>query len=353
MISLCILTKNSEKMIARCIDSAKEILDEIIVVDTGSSDKTKEIVRGLGAQVYDYKWNDNFSDARNFLISKAKEDWILILDCDETISSQDYGKIKELVKSDRYLGYYLIQRNYVRGIGHFGWISCSGDRYEESKIANGYVPRKIVRLFRNDSRISFKGVIHDSVIQSIEKIGLGLIGDTDIAIHHYGLLERGAERNRWYIDVEKRNLRNDFYQEYQIAIQLHSIGEIKEASEHLLKSIELNPDFFLSYLELAIIAIKSGKIREAKPLLLHSLKLKEHEETWNNLGIVEVYEGNFNESIECFKRAIEMNDKNAGFHFNLAQALKQIGREKEAQEEFEKAVYLNKDYEEKRGEFEK
>ena len=60
MISLCILTKNSEKMIAQCINSAKGISGEVIVVDTGSSDRTKEIVRELGAQVYDYKWNDNF-----------------------------------------------------------------------------------------------------------------------------------------------------------------------------------------------------------------------------------------------------------------------------------------------------
>lgn len=352
MISLCVLTKNSEKMIEKCINSVKVIVDEIIVVDTGSGDKTKEIVIGMGAKVFDFKWNDNFSEAKNYLIGKATKEWILVLDYDESISSQDYENIKELAKSNEYLGYYLFQRNYVKGIGHFGWISCSGDRYEESNKFEGYVPRKLVRLFKNDPRINFTGAIHDSVIQSIEKIGFDLIGNSDIAIHHYGLLDRGMERNKWYIEVEKRNLRNDFYQEYQIAIQLLSIGEVKEATEHLLRSIELNPDFYLSYLELAIIAIKSGKISEAKPLLLHSLKLKEHEESWNNLGIVEVYEGNIEKGIEYFKKAIKMNEKNADFHFNLAQALKQAVREKEAREEFERAVYLNKYYEGKRVEFE-
>ncbi len=351
MISLCILTKNSEKMIAQCIKSAAPVADEIIVVDTGSEDKTKETAIKLGAQVYDYKWDDNFSNAKNFLKSKATKDWILLLDQDETISSQDFGEIKELLKNEWYLGYYLIQRNYVRGIGHVGWVSCKKDKYKESKISEGFVPRKMLRLFKNDLRIRFTGAVHESVIQSIEEIGMGLIGDSDIAIHHYGLLDRGADRNRCYVDIEKKNIRNDFYQEYQIAIQLHSIGEIKEASEHLLKSIELNPNFNLSYLELAIIIMKLGKVSEAKPLLLRSIKLKKNETAWSHLGIVEVYEKNINRAIEYFNRAISINEKNADFHFNLAQALKQAGKIEKAKQEFERAVYLNSAYEDKRKEF--
>mgnify|MGYP001607227624 FL=1 len=339
-------------MIAQCINSAKGISGEVIVVDTGSSDRTKEIVRELGAKVYDYKWDDNFSNAKNFLKSKATKDWILLLDQDETISSQDFDKIKKLAKDEKYLGYFLIQRNYVKGIGHVGLVSCKDDKYEESKDFEGYVPRKMLRLFKNDSRARFTGAVHESVIQSIEKIGIGLIGNSDIAIHHYGLLDRGADRNRRYVDIEKKNIRNDFYQEYQIAIQLHSIGEVKEASEHLLKSIELNPNFNLSYLEVAIIMMKIGKVSEAKPFLLHSIKLKENETAWSHLGIVEVYEKNFDKAIECFKKAISMNEKNADFYFNLAQVLKQSGNIEEAKKEFKRAVYLNAVYEGKRKEFE-
>jgi len=352
MISLCILTKNSERMIEQCICSVAPIISEVIVVDTGSSDNTKKIAEKLGAKIYDYKWDENFSNAKNFLKSKASKDWILLLDQDEAISSQDFDKIKEMVKDERYLGYYLIQRNYVRGIGHVGWVSCKKDKYKESKISEGFVPRKMLRLFKNDLRIRFTGAVHESVIQSIEEIGMGLIGNSDIVIHHYGLLDRGADRNRRYVDIEKKNIRNDFYQEYQIAIQLHSIGEIKEASEHLLKSIELNPNFNLSYLELAIIIMKLGKVSEAKPLLLYSLNLKENETAWSHLGIVEIYEKNFNRAIEYFNRAISMNEKNADFHFNLAQALKQTGKIEKAKQEFEKAVYYNSAYEEKRKEFE-
>src|SRR3989338_5098751 len=206
MISLCILTKNSERMIEQCICSVAPIISEVIVVDTGSSDNTKKIAEKLGAKIYDYKWDENFSNAKNFLKSKASKDWILLLDQDEAISSQDFDKIKEMVKDERYLGYYLIQRNYVRGIGHVGWVSCKKDKYKESKISEGFVPRKMLRLFKNDLRIRFTGAVHESVIQSIEEIGMGLIGNSDIVIHHYGLLDRGADRNRRYVDIEKKNI---------------------------------------------------------------------------------------------------------------------------------------------------
>ena len=98
--------------------------------------------------------------------------------------------------------------------------------------------------------------------------------------------------------------------------------------------------------------MKIGKVSEAKPFLLHSIKLKENETAWSHLGIVEVYEKNFDKAIECFKKAISMNEKNADFYFNLAQVLKQSGNIEEAKKEFKRAVYLNAVYEGKRKEFE-
>ncbi len=347
MISLCIIAKNSEKIIKQCIDSASKIAEEIIVVDTGSTDSTKKTAESLGAKVYDFKWINDFSKARNFAISLAKEEWILNLDTDETISFLDTDKIKNLIKDTRYLGYYLIQRNYTNRIGDFNFISCHDDKYEESKIANGYIPKKIVRLFKNNPRIISEGVIHDSVILSIERIGINLIGDTNIPIHHSGFLNRNPEKDRGYIDIEKRNIKNDFFQEYQIASQLHSLGELNEALEHLTKSLSLNSSFYLSYLEIAIISIKKGKIKEAKPLLIESLRLKESEMAWDHLGIVEVYENNFNRAIECFKKAISINPKNADFHFNLAQTLEKIKNTEDADKEFNIALKLNPSYKDK------
>ena len=77
------IVKNEEETLPRCLVSVKPVVDEMIVVDTGSTDRTKEIARVFGAKVFDYEWADDFSGARNFSLSKAKGNWILILDADE------------------------------------------------------------------------------------------------------------------------------------------------------------------------------------------------------------------------------------------------------------------------------
>ena len=83
MISLCMIVKDEEQHLENCLNSIKELADEIIIVDTGSKDKTKEIAGKFTNKVYDFKWNDDFSEARNFSLSKATKDWILVLDADE------------------------------------------------------------------------------------------------------------------------------------------------------------------------------------------------------------------------------------------------------------------------------
>ena len=116
-MSLCIITKNEEKYLEKCLNSVKNIVDEIIIVDTGSIDKTKETTKKFNAKIYDFKWNDSFSEARNFSISKATKDWILVLDADETISEKDTIKIKNLAnknlnKNKGITSYSFIQKTY-------------------------------------------------------------------------------------------------------------------------------------------------------------------------------------------------------------------------------------------------
>ncbi|MEW6003159.1 MAG: glycosyltransferase, partial [Nitrospirota bacterium] len=100
-ISLCMIVKNEEQNIARALSSVKPVVDEMIVVDTGSTDRTKDIAKAFGAKVYDFAWTDSFSDARNFSLSKASGKWILVLDADEVISAFDHEKLRELIKGSR------------------------------------------------------------------------------------------------------------------------------------------------------------------------------------------------------------------------------------------------------------
>lgn len=97
-ISLCMIVKNEEKVLARCLDSIADLMDEIIIVDTGSTDRTKEIAARYTDLLYDFKWTGNFSDARNFSFSKATKDYIYCADADEVLDEENRKRFKILKK---------------------------------------------------------------------------------------------------------------------------------------------------------------------------------------------------------------------------------------------------------------
>ncbi|MDD5147101.1 MAG: glycosyltransferase family 2 protein [Candidatus Daviesbacteria bacterium] len=122
MISAIIITLNEEDKIGRAIKSLKGLADEIIVVDSGSSDKTLDIAESLGAKVYFRKF-DNFANQKNWAVSKTKGDWILSLDADEEILGSLAEEIKEASKSNNFAGYLLPRRNFIfkKEIKHSRW----------------------------------------------------------------------------------------------------------------------------------------------------------------------------------------------------------------------------------------
>src|SRR5471030_3198558 len=99
-VSLCMIVKDEEEYLPRCLSSINDIVDEIIIVDTGSTDKTVDIAKKFGAKVYYFKWNNNFSEARNESLKYATKDWILILDADDEFYVEDRKTFKVLLDSN-------------------------------------------------------------------------------------------------------------------------------------------------------------------------------------------------------------------------------------------------------------
>ena len=93
-ISLCMIVKNEERSLARCINSAKSLFDQLIIIDTGSNDDTVKIAKEFDADVHHFQWCDDFAAARNESIKYAKYQWILFLDADEII---DKNSLRELI----------------------------------------------------------------------------------------------------------------------------------------------------------------------------------------------------------------------------------------------------------------
>ncbi len=168
-ISVCIIAKNEEAVIQDCLESVVPFADEIILVDTGSQDRTKEIALRFNAQVYDFQWNNDFSAARNESISHANYEFIFIIDADERVLNP-----AEVVAT---------AQNAASGVG--GW-TC--DMVSTFTAHDGTVERNItnvLRFFRNDKRFKFKGIIHEQIAHSIIAANY-TVQKSQIACHHIG-----------------------------------------------------------------------------------------------------------------------------------------------------------------------
>ena len=116
MISICMIVRNEEKILEKCLKQLYPLGYELVIVDTGSTDNTKDIALRYTDKVYDYTWNSNFAEARNYAISKASCDYILMIDSDEIIVSFNKDELEELIhRNPEKIGRVLIISEYTRG----------------------------------------------------------------------------------------------------------------------------------------------------------------------------------------------------------------------------------------------
>ncbi len=207
-LSLAMITKNEESKIRRCLESVKNIVDEIIIVDTGSNDKTKDIALEFDAKVYDYKWDDNFANARNYAIRKSSGDWNLILDADEFITNIDLDNIYKFMDSkDKIIGQIKIV-NLFKQDG-------------EIRKSNSFISRLAPK------GICFSGSIHEQLDCSYPRKRV------DIDLEHDGYLGTNKfERNISLILNELKENSNNSYLLYQAAKTYYSNKMYKEASPY-------------------------------------------------------------------------------------------------------------------------
>lgn len=349
-ISLCLVVKNEEKNLSEFFNNIKELVDEIILIDTGSTDRTIEIANENGCKIFNLKQGENWIiEARNLSLEKASKEWILVLDADEIIAKKDFKRLKELT-NDEFVGYYLIQRQYTDKIGEVGWKSSKNDDYYESKIANGWHENPILRFFKNDKRIKYEGMPHDIVDKSVKNIGKTCL--TDIPIHHFGELRREEsnkpERN---IKFLKKTLEGNpdekYFVMFQIASELLGKGETEEAIKYLEESLKLNPDYYLSLLNLGGAYIKIKRLDDAEKILLKASKINPTSEIYNNLGVVYSNKNEMERALKKFEKAIELNPHSADAYFNIGITYIKKGKNEKAVLFFKKAIELNPEYSKK------
>lgn len=198
-----------EDVIGRCLESVKDIVDEIIIVDTGSTDRTKDIVSQYTDKIFDFKWIDDFSKARNFSFSKATKDYLLWLDADDVILEEDYKKFIELKKNlDSDVDIYMMKYNYIL-----------------DKDGNPTLVQNRARLLKKEKKYQWVSPIHEVIVPR------GKIKNVDIAITHKKKQVKDLNRNIRILEkIIKGGEKIDDRQEYLYAKELFCLQRYEEAT---------------------------------------------------------------------------------------------------------------------------
>lgn len=226
-ISACIITKNGGASLIRCIESIKQFVDEIVVVDTGSSDATAAMASKLGAKVYNYPYEVfSYKDAKNFAIDNATGDWILSIDSDEALSCNYGQKLRKLAQKGNCKGYALLVQNYYP---NGRWSSFP-----------------VTKFFIRNSAVRYEKDIHETVNYALQRIGY-VPEIKGIYIHHYGYLEDSdtlKQKAQRYYDLLEKQLKvtpDDAASWWYLALSTAALGKLHEAIDIVHKAIHIEP----------------------------------------------------------------------------------------------------------------
>lgn len=263
-LTLSMIVKNEENDLPGCLESVKNIADEIVIIDTGSSDSTIKIAEKYGAKVYHFKWVDDFSAARNYALSKSAGSWILYLDADERLEKKSAAELQAIIVSDKNLGIYC----NVNSINEKGG--------ESSQM-------KYLRLFRNLPGISFSGKVHEQIEKSLVESGCELV-DSGIEITHLGYnLDRAgiaekAERN-FNLLAGQYKLNPDSYTAFQLGQTLIMLERKTEAHKYFSEAVK-SADLEIhhraqAYRYLAAIELENNNLKRAEEFIEKGLELND------------------------------------------------------------------------------
>jgi glycosyltransferase involved in cell wall biosynthesis/Tfp pilus assembly protein PilF len=207
-VSLCIIAKDEEHHLGQCLASAVDLVDQVVVVDTGSTDRTREVARQHGAIVVDFPWVDSFAAARNESIRHATGDWIFWVDCDEYLDEANRQRLRELFAGLRDENLAYVMRQF--------------SKLEVATHAAAQVDQ--VRLFRNRPDIRWEYRVHEQILLSVRRSG-GDVRHTGIVIDHVGFSEPATQGPK--VDRNLRLLEMELAERPNDSFVLFNLGAVK------------------------------------------------------------------------------------------------------------------------------
>lgn len=320
-ISLCLVVKNEELFIGECLESVRSVADEMIVVDTGSGDRTIDIARAAGAQVFEEAWPGDLGRAHDLPLAHATGDWVLMLDGDEALDLARGPELKKMVQEAAADGFHFTVRNYRFQPGYqHRPVGPSGPQVHG---ARSWTPSGAIRLFRNRPEFRYEGRLHQTVLDSMKRAG-ATVAATTTPIHHYGFLRSDREKSRLYTAL---------------------------AAQHS----EDRPGDARAMLELGMVHVSAQKFDLALAVLEKAYALENRSESSFFIGIALLGKGLLQEGVSAFHRALAERDSlrffvdEADIWQYLGQAYMDLGNATEAEKAFRSCLQSRPDSPEAEG----
>ena len=281
------IVKNEESVLARCLDCVRQFADEIVIVDTGSTDRTKEIASKYTDKVFDFVWCDDFSKARNYSFSLATKDYVMWLDADDVLEYCEIEKINQLklnMVADTYMLKYATS-------------------FDESGKPNFVFERE--RILRRDKRAMWCGFVHEAIVP------FGKIEHLDITIQHRKIATHYNKRNlNLFRKALKRGVKFNAREQYYYARELFYWGYYKKCKLELNKFFNLTHKFFPNTIDAILIMAKCyeklGDIEKAKKWLYEGLNIMPNAEIVCELARIYQLQGNNDSAIYWYQSALNI-----------------------------------------------
>jgi tetratricopeptide (TPR) repeat protein len=310
-LSLCMIVKDEEEMLPRCLEAVAPAVDEMVIVDTGSSDRTIEIARSFGARVIEHPWTGDFSEARNISLEAATGDWFLYLDADEVLVPEDAAKIRDLLGRTWREAFFVNETNFTGREEHGSAVTHS-----------------TLRIFRNRPEYRFTGRLHEQIADKLPTFASERMAQSTIRVDHFGYLgvvrdARGKSRRNIEILEQQRNehaptafFHFNLGSEYLVAGESEKGVEEFEQAWRLIRRESLVPEAFGATLALRTMMALCAVGRHQEAITRADAWLETfpgftdlvYEQGQAALGL-----GREGDAIAYFKRCIEMGDATGGY----------------------------------------
>lgn len=299
-ISACMIVKNEEECMEKCLASLKGKVDEIVVVDTGSSDRTIQIAEAFDAKVFCFNWIDDFSAARNFSLDKATGDWIFIIDADEELKTPGQKHLRELISpydSDIYI------------LKLFNLLGSEENPSDISRV-------NVMRVFKNIAENRFEGKIHEQIRFHGREFKIKHI---EAEIIHHGYLEEVRmkknkfNRNVALLEKELEEKPTDGFHWFNIGMEYLVDRDKKKALDCFQKSYELsdpNNAYFSRLLRnLSVCYLEEERYSEGHEICEVALQFyPDYTDMWYIKGLLLQGQRKHDEAIEVFQHALKLGD---------------------------------------------